>query len=401
MRFERLTHLGLGLSALLFVGFPSAEEMTMSFVATRPAPTPVHFKEPSPTISWSWSFFQPTWNEPAATAGSGAPSDLLPLLSDPQEKLESEFKIPEALRGRVHFWAQIYAVHSTRTKVLHDRQDPSIVYGVLDFTPVFGSKTSSYRRHQLMQRIEKEVVKEFKQRVLEAVGASPTFLSSGSERQRLREFLAARGIVDGESARRRLEQLRFQQGQKDVFMLALGRSQKLLPEMEKVFVAHGLPVGLSRIPFVESSFHYDATSKAQALGIWQFMPRTAKEFIHPKKRMLWRNPQLQTVGAAKMLKRNRRLLPDWGSTITAYNSGATRIARMLKKHGHVNIEGLINSDENNLGFAGRNFFCEVLAANLLQAYQGEWFSPELSRGDLSIVFNELMAPTAFADSRNR
>ena len=65
--------------------------------------------------------------------------------------------------------------------------------------------------------------------------------------------------------------------------MALYRSRHLLPHIESVFRQNGLPGGLARIPFVESSFNAQAQSKIGAVGIWQSTPETARELIHADK----------------------------------------------------------------------------------------------------------------------
>ncbi|MEO1087730.1 MAG: transglycosylase SLT domain-containing protein [Acidobacteriota bacterium] len=47
--------------------------------------------------------------------------------------------------------------------------------------------------------------------------------------------------------------------------------------MEQTFAKKGLPIELTRLPFVESLFQWHARSSAAAGGIWQFMPGTARQ----------------------------------------------------------------------------------------------------------------------------
>ena len=49
--------------------------------------------------------------------------------------------------------------------------------------------------------------------------------------------------------------------------------------MEKIFRQKGLPVVLTRLPLIESSFNIEAYSKVGAAGIWQFMPATGRLFL--------------------------------------------------------------------------------------------------------------------------
>ena len=55
--------------------------------------------------------------------------------------------------------------------------------------------------------------------------------------------------------------LRVQVGQKDFFQAGLEVSPRYLVGMEEIFRRYNLPTELTRIPFVESSFNQQATSK--------------------------------------------------------------------------------------------------------------------------------------------
>ena len=72
-----------------------------------------------------------------------------------------------------------------------------------------------------------------------------------------------------EAARR--GRLRYQAGQRDQFTRGIMQSGRYLRQMEEIFKEEGLPIELTRLPFVESSFNLSAKSKVGASGIWQFM----------------------------------------------------------------------------------------------------------------------------------
>jgi membrane-bound lytic murein transglycosylase D len=166
--------------------------------------------------------------------------------------------------------------------------------------------------------------------------------------------------------------VRSQTGQSDIFQEALIRAKPLMKNMEKVFVEHGLPRTLARIPFVESSFNPRAMSKVGAMGLWQFIPLTAQEMIHRSDRKKWRDPAQQTRAAARLLRRYRKALPDWASAVTSYNSGIGRVAKLIDRHQN-GVGMILDADKSELGFAGRNFYSEVLAATLVEAYWHQLF----------------------------
>lgn len=323
------------------------------------------------TAAPAWSYFHPIWKD-------GNPdAQFARLLGDPEGRIEYEFQIPQRLQPRVLFWTQVYGRFTSRTRIIHDKRNPGVTLGHIDFNPLYVARMSPFKRERAMNQLQQQILVELKRRLLAAWNGRGLAVTTHDEMEDWRHFLKANNVNTDGDLFLLLSNLRTQSGQRDKFEDALGRSSQLLPEMEKIFREKGLPVGLARIPFVESSFNTKAESKAGAVGIWQFTRRTAKAYIDPKNKKRWSDPMAQTLAAAKWLKRYRRALPDWGSTITSYNSGTGRVGKMVKNHKVRNAEQLLHLEDSKqqLGFAGLNFYSEVLAANLVEAYKTRIFVP--------------------------
>jgi membrane-bound lytic murein transglycosylase D len=102
---------------------------------------------------------------------------------------------------------------------------------------------------------------------------------------------------------------------------------------------------------------------------------------------LWSDPLRQTKSAARLLKLYRSVLPDWGTAITSYNSGVGRIRKIVEKYKISNVSGLVDLSHNDtLGFAGKNFYSEFLAANFVEAYKENLFGQLLHSMESSLVF---------------
>jgi len=319
----------------------------------------------------AWSYFHPVWKD-------GNPdAQFARLMHDPEGRIEYEFQIPPRLVPRVLFWTQVYGRFTSRTRIIHDKRNPGVTLGHIDFNPLYVARMSPFKREREMVRLQAQILVELKRRILAAWNGRGLAVTTNDEMEDWRRFLKTSKVTNDAELFLLLTNLRTQSGQRDKFEDALGRSSKLLPEMEKIFREKGLPVGLARIPFVESSFNTKAYSKVGALGIWQFTRRTAKAYIDPKDKKRWVDPMAQTLAAAKWLKRYRKALPDWGSTITSYNSGTGRVGKMVKNHKVRNAEQLLHLEDSKqqLGFAGLNFYSEVLAANLVEAYKTRIFVP--------------------------
>ena len=254
-----------------------------------------------PPVDPDWEMFHPAWTKfavlpvlplrPEATDKiEAAGQQIATLVDDPKNRIDTEFKVPSFLRNRVMFWMQVYAQFNSHTRIVHDRNNPAQVYGYIDFRSVYRASTSNAEAEHECNHIEKRILKGLKERLLEAVGASSSGLLSADEKAEIQVMLSQYGSFSVKNAEATLGEVRTQSGQSDMFLLALYRSRNLLPHIESVFRQQGLPVGLARIPFVESSFNYHANSKGGAVGIWQFMPETAKQMIHGDEEKAWSDP---------------------------------------------------------------------------------------------------------------
>ncbi|MFM8268907.1 MAG: transglycosylase SLT domain-containing protein [Pseudomonadota bacterium] len=352
----------------------------------------------------AWDLFHPSWRpssvwETIRASGQTvkairdpfeeASTNLEVFLDDPSNRLEQEFKIPPAMRSRVSFWLQIFGRFTSQTKIIHDRYRPEVIYGYIDFRPHFRATSSAATATYRSDRTEREILRGLKIRMREAAGLTDTQLLTDFERERLREILQKVGGLDEKGINKALRNVRTQTGQKDHFLSGLKRSESLLPRIEAVFKGRNLPIGLTRIPFVESSFNPNAFSRIGAIGLWQFIRRTARQMIHQDATDKWRDPLAQSQAAARMLKLNRSALPDWGIAITAYNSGVGRMRRLIQKYGVSSVEELeMIPTKEDFGFAGRNFFAEVLAVNLLETYKDILFERELGLVAPYLVYNK-------------
>ena len=96
-----------------------------------------------------------------------------------------------------------------------------------------------------------------------------------------------------------------------------------------------LPSELALLPIVESAYNPFALSPSKALGVWQFMPRTGRNF--GLKQNNWydgrRDVIASTDAAVRYLKRlNTMFDGDWLLSIAAYNAGEGTIRRAIAKN---------------------------------------------------------------------
>ena len=300
---------------------------------------------------------------------------LLLMLLGTSQVFATLFPRPPELEPAVKFWTDVFTRYSQHQVVLHDRHHTHVVYKVLDFSEVVPLlDAEELWLHK--RKIETEEKAALKAQLLEL---AERLDSPGlpDDLQRLRNIFDAYGKLDREAILAAAESLRGQRGLREKTRDALMRSGRYLPYMEKVFEQAGLPVLLTRLPLVESSFSNAAYSKSGAAGMWQFMPGTARIYMnYDEIGDERRDPWLATEAAAKHLRDDYELLQDWPLAITAYNFGRNGIARALAEIGGDSLMDMIQRYEHpRWGFAGKNFYAEFLAAVEVEQNALTYFGP--------------------------
>lgn len=252
---------------------------------------------------------------------------------------EEAFAIPEGMEKKVQFWVDIYSKYTTNQGVIHDAEDVEIVYEVVDL--------SDYKTDRQKQRRMDQVKKE--------IG-----LKLGREEK---------------------ERLRFQLGQKDRMQDAIFYSGRYIEDMEKIFAEAGLPIELTRLAFVESSFNIMARSKVGASGIWQIMPYTARPYKMITPAVDKRNHPLEaTRFAARLLRSNYNMLESWPLAVTGYNHGPTGVMKMTRSYKTRDLAELVENvkSRRSFGFASRNFYACFLAALEVERNAAKYFGESVA-----------------------
>ncbi|MEX2605999.1 MAG: lytic transglycosylase domain-containing protein [Kiritimatiellia bacterium] len=111
-------------------------------------------------------------------------------------------------------------------------------------------------------------------------------------------------------------------------------AKALVPRLKPVFIAEGIPPEWVWLAEVESSFNPAARSPVGALGLYQFMPRTAEHLglkLTPVDERT--HPEKSARAAATYLRHLYGRFDDWSLALAAYNGGEGRVAGLIRKHG--------------------------------------------------------------------
>lgn len=272
-----------------------------------------------------------------------------------------DFPQPNILRADVNFWIDVYTQADTRSGYIHDAHDLAVVYGKIN---IRGGPRAN-RKH----------IKNTKKKFISILNS----LATGKRTNLSKDERYVLSLWGDDVSNQRLikaaKNIRFQRGQSDRFHKGLQRSGEWRSYIEKTFTDMGLPVELSVLPHVESSFNPKAYSHVGAAGIWQFIRSTGKRYMRIDhvidERM---DPFASTVAAAKLLSHNYDLTQSWPLALTAYNHGVASMRRAINKLDTRDIAIIVRQYKGRaFGFASRNFYVAFLAALEVDKYPQKYF----------------------------
>ena len=115
----------------------------------------------------------------------------------------------------------------------------------------------------------------------------------------------------------------------------LGAANFYVPIMEEAMLFYGIPVELKNLSVIESAFNPTARSRVGAVGLWQFMPRTAVRYGLQINSLVDDrcDPIKSSYAAARYLKDLYDIFGDWTLVIAAYNCGPNNINKAIHRSG--------------------------------------------------------------------
>ena len=131
-----------------------------------------------------------------------------------------------------------------------------------------------------------------------------------------------------------MEQLRWLSARPDYVHRSMARSSRYLFYIVQEVNARNMPTEIALLPFVESAFVTHAKSSAKAVGLWQFMPATGKDFQLTQNvfRDERRDVLQSTDAALDYLQRLHNQFGSWELALAAYNWGAGNVAKAQKRN---------------------------------------------------------------------
>ncbi|OQW49876.1 MAG: hypothetical protein A4S09_11550 [Proteobacteria bacterium SG_bin7] len=312
---------------------------------------------------------------------------------------EGVFTVPKEMDERFNFWLQIYTRYTSEQGLLHDSKYINVIYREIDFNSINTDQNlNAFQKNRAKTKVVKDAKNEIKNLLerLDKVSRKKDFDIATLTPEELEIWKKFEKIGDPDKFRNaaKKNRARFQLGQKDRVQLGILYSGRYLKRMEKIFREENLPVEISRLPFVESSFNIFARSKVGASGIWQFMPRTGRQYMKINRFIDERNdPLVATRASIRLMKLNYKILETWPLAITAYNQGAGGLLRMSNKLKTKELQEIIEKGTSSrFGFAGENFYICFLTMLHVEANADKYFGPMQRAPEL--VFETFTAPAS-------
>ena len=164
------------------------------------------------------------------------------------------------------------------------------------------------------------------------------FMARTTSTERVDELLASPVLRDPEFREAVDEWIKYWKGAArpwfPEFLHRMGTFQEMV---DSVLASRELPESLRYLPLIESGYNPRARSHASAVGMWQFMPGTAREhgmtveaFVDER-----RNPFKSTEAAAEYLSSLHRRFDSWFLALAAYNGGPNRAQRILRENAKI------------------------------------------------------------------
>lgn len=150
------------------------------------------------------------------------------------------------------------------------------------------------------------------------------------------------------------------------FVQQFDASYEFIPIIRSMIVQAGIPQEFLFLAMAESGFSSRAYSKKRAVGIWQFMPYTAKDlglvindYIDER-----RDPIKSTQAAIKYLQFLYNATGEWYLAAMAYNCGLGRLKKAIERAGSSKLEVLLDEQEKYLPGETRQYIRTILSMSL-------------------------------------
>lgn len=169
---------------------------------------------------------------------------------------------------------------------------------------------------------------------------------------------------------------------KRFYQRALIRGKEILPTMQGLLVEDGVSDLFIYLAMVESGFSTDAVSPKKAVGVWQFMAATAKQYNLTVCNSY--DERCDTVSATSAaiayLNKLHKQFGKWYLAAMAYNCGEGCMERAIRRAGTDDLSVLTNEDTKYLPAETRAYIKKLLLVSMIGENVTLDFGKDIHRG---------------------
>ncbi|SFV68739.1 Membrane-bound lytic murein transglycosylase D precursor [hydrothermal vent metagenome] len=151
------------------------------------------------------------------------------------------------------------------------------------------------------------------------------------------------------------------------FFHAMDEGYLFIPAIKNILSKYDVPQEFLYLAMAESNFQTKAYSKKRAVGLWQFMPQTAKlyhlkidEYVDERRDLI-----KSTEAAAKYLSALHKKFGKWYLAAIAYNCGGGALSRAIKRAKTDDLAILVNERKHYIPKESRYYIRKIVALALI------------------------------------
>jgi membrane-bound lytic murein transglycosylase D len=173
------------------------------------------------------------------------------------------------------------------------------------------------------------------------------------------------------------------------------RGDALLPLIRGNLMDDGLSDLFIYISMVESGFSPAIVSSKKAVGLWQFMPATAKHYKLSVCNSFDErcDPVSSTNAAIVYLRKLYKQFGKWYLAVMAYNCGEGRLEKAIKKANTDVLHVLLDSDAKYLPLETREYIKKILLVAMIGEGKMLDFAPRSSISSTHLMQVEVLGGT--------
>jgi len=153
----------------------------------------------------------------------------------------------------------------------------------------------------------------------------------------------------------------------DDFLNSIDKAYTYIPAIKNILAQNDIPKEFLYLAMVESHFSSLTVSNKDAVGIWQFIPETAKDYhlivdnyVDERKDII-----KSTKAAAIFFKKLYKRFKKWYLVIIAYNCGASRLEQAIKEAKSDKLDILLNKNKHYLPNESKRYIRKIVAYMLM------------------------------------